>query len=162
MSNSGTIPTGDVRKAWMNDHVATYMWSGGIEGHVVDLRGIGGHRFTTTLLLKSVEGGAGKPVLTPLIYGNIGGEVAVTVWRSAEGVQAEWYQTIATAELVDFQVGAQAFRARWRLAEEEERARIWPHMVAIFPPNAQSLASSTEPIAILLLSPIESITPFHQ
>ena len=43
----------DSRAGWIGDHLRLYRRTGGREGHFVDVRDMGGHEFTATLLLFS-------------------------------------------------------------------------------------------------------------
>ena len=53
--SQGEVVTTEIERArrdWMAEHLRSYLESGGAQGHIVDLRVIGGHQFTTTLLLR--------------------------------------------------------------------------------------------------------------
>jgi hypothetical protein len=76
VSDATSEEIANARRAWKAEHMGMYLGSGGTEGHIVDLRDIGGHRFTTTLLLQTVGRKTGMTRITPLIYGD-------TVFRSA-------------------------------------------------------------------------------
>ena len=47
------------RRDWMSEHLQSYLRSGGARGHIVDLRPIGGHAFTTTHVLGFGDDGMG-------------------------------------------------------------------------------------------------------
>ena len=79
------------RLDWMAEHLQSYLRSGGARGHIVDLRPIGGHAFTTTLLLRTVGRRSGQTRTAPLIYGSIGGEVVVVASKGGADVHPAWY-----------------------------------------------------------------------
>jgi deazaflavin-dependent oxidoreductase (nitroreductase family) len=162
MSYLARLVVDAARKSRTADHVASYMWSGGREGHVVDLSDIGGHRFTTTLLLAYVSKGSGAPVIVPLIYGNVEGEIAIVASGREPGEPAPWYEGMRRTETVDLQVATQAFRATWRIAEGEDRATAWAHMEAVFPPFKQNRSLPGEQAPLVLLSPVEAIASFNR
>jgi len=75
------------RKDWAAEHKRTYLESGGARGHIVDLRDINGHGFTTCLVLKTIGRKTGEAHLAPLIYADMAGEVVNRVTQEIE--QAE-------------------------------------------------------------------------
>ena len=52
MSNDSAAAIRQERRDWMAKHGETYLQSGGIKGHVMDLTEIGGHAFTTHCLIR--------------------------------------------------------------------------------------------------------------
>ena len=54
MSNATSAEIAKARRSWKDDHLGMYLDSEGAEGHIVDVSDIGGHKFTTTLLLAPV------------------------------------------------------------------------------------------------------------
>jgi hypothetical protein len=52
MSNTSYAEIAKARRNWKDEHLNLYLRSGGAEGHVMDVTDIGGHKFTTMLLLK--------------------------------------------------------------------------------------------------------------
>ncbi|MCB2080155.1 MAG: nitroreductase family deazaflavin-dependent oxidoreductase, partial [Novosphingobium sp.] len=61
---------------FVTQHRSNYIASGGAQGHILDYTNLGGHFFTTTMLLETIGRKTGNRHVTPLIYGDIGGEVA--------------------------------------------------------------------------------------
>jgi hypothetical protein len=57
--------------AFVAQHRDKYLSSGGRLGHILDYRHLGGHRFTTTLLLENKGRKSGETRITPLIYGDL-------------------------------------------------------------------------------------------
>ncbi len=83
MSDAGYLEIAKARRNWKTEHLEQYLRSGGAEGHIVDVSDIGGRKFNTTLLLRYVGRKSGKTIITPLNYGDIGGEVVVVASRAA-------------------------------------------------------------------------------
>src|SRR5260370_34155412 len=77
MTDATSAEIAKARRSWKEDHLGMYLRSGGTEGHIVDVSDIGGHKFTTTLLLRLVGRKSGQTRINPLIYGDIGGEGCV-------------------------------------------------------------------------------------
>jgi len=141
-------------------HRDTYLSSGGREGHILDYRHLGGHRFTTTLLLETTGRKSGEKRITPLIYGAIGGEVVIVASKGGADIHPAWYWNLAAAPEVRFQVGGQAFRATWREPQGEERARIWAFMADLYPPYRDYQKATQRQIPIVCLVPGDEVARF--
>jgi deazaflavin-dependent oxidoreductase (nitroreductase family) len=146
------------RRDWMAEHLRSYLESGGAKGHIVDLRPIGGLAFTTHLLLKTVGRKSGETRITPLIYGDIGGEVVIVASKGGADVHPAWYLNIKSAREVDYQIGGQAFRSTWREPQGTERDAIWGFMAKGYPPYVQYQTQTQRIIPLVMFSagtPIE-------
>ena len=100
-----------VRRDWMTEHREMYLRSGGVQGHIMDIAAVGGHGFTTHCMIKYVGRKSGKVFITPLIYGDIGGEVVIVASKGGADQHPAWYVNIRDSDEVEFQIGTQAFRA---------------------------------------------------
>lgn len=138
-------------------HRESYLSSGGLEGHILDYRHLGGHRFTTTLLLETVGRKTGEKRITPLIYGDTGGEVVIIASKGGADIHPAWYLNLAAMPEVRFQIGGQAFRASWREPQGEERDRIWAFMADLYPPYRDYQAATDRRIPIVCLVPGDEI-----
>lgn len=162
MSDATRAVIAKARRSWKEDHLGTYLRSGGAEGHIVDVSDIGGHKFTTTLLLQLVGRKSGKIRINPLIYGDIGGEVVIVASKGGADHHPAWYLNIKDSKEIRFQVATQAFRGTWREPQEAERARVWGFMVGIFPPYEEYQASTDRQIPLVMLSADEPIDVFKE
>jgi deazaflavin-dependent oxidoreductase (nitroreductase family) len=160
MSNATSAEIAKARRSWKDDHLGMYLDSGGAEGHIVDVSDIGGHKFTTTLLLKLVGRKSGTTRINPLIYGDIGGEVVIVASKGGADQHPAWYLNITGSREISFQIATQAFRGAWREPEGTERARVWDFMVGIFPPYKGYQASTSRQIPLVMLSAQEPIDIF--
>ena len=77
MSDTSAGAIREARKDFMTEHREMYLRSGGAEGHIMDLTPVGGHPFSTHCMIRYVGRKSGKIFITPLIYGDIGGEVVI-------------------------------------------------------------------------------------
>ncbi|HTV96232.1 MAG TPA: nitroreductase/quinone reductase family protein [Steroidobacteraceae bacterium] len=162
MSNATYVEIAKARRSWKEDHLGMYLRSGGAEGHIVDVSDIGGHKFTTTLLLQLVGRKSGKTRTTPLIYGDIGGEVVIVASKGGADHHPAWYLNIKDSKEILFQVATQAFRGGWREPKGAERAKVWEFMEGIFPPYKKYQASTTREIPLVMLSADEPIEIFKE
>lgn len=148
------------RLDWTSEHRRIYLASGGAQGHIVDLKEIGGHSFTTTLLLRTVGRKSGTERITPLIYGDIGGEIAIVASKGGADVHPAWYLNIKDSETVAIQIATQAFRAGWREPQGAQREALWTFMEQIYPPYKDYQAATSRKIPLVMLSTREAIDPF--
>lgn len=143
-----------------NNHLAAYLRSGGTEGHILDMRDAGGYRLTTTLMLRTIGAKSGQERISPLIYGDIGGDVAIVASKGGNDANPGWVNNIRAGGEVAFQIATQAFRASWREVSDAERARYWDFAVAVYPPYAEYQSKTARQIPIFLLTPEEEIPVF--
>lgn len=162
MSNESSAQIAAARRDWKTEHLEMYLGSGGVQGHIVDLGDIGGHRFTTTLLLRYTGRKSGKTLITPLIYGDIGGEVVIVGSKGGADQHPAWYLNLKESRELSFQVATQAFRATWREASDAERAAVWDFMVGVFPPYKNYQASTQRQIPLVMMTAVEAIESFRQ
>jgi deazaflavin-dependent oxidoreductase (nitroreductase family) len=153
----------EIAKTWGNrreDHLSAYLRSGGAEGHIMDLSDTGGHKFTTMLLLKYVGRKSGKTMITPLTYGDIGGEVVVVASKGGADHHPAWYLNIKDSKELSFQIATQAYRATWREPEGAERTKVWDFMVGVLPTYRVYQASTPREIPLVMMSVIGPADPF--
>jgi deazaflavin-dependent oxidoreductase (nitroreductase family) len=147
---------------WIDDHTRTYLESGGADGHCMDLSATGGLDFTTCLLLKTVGRKSGAIRYSPLIYGDMGGEVVIIASRGGADIHPAWYFNITTGKTVDFQIATQAFRATWREAQGSERHDIWNFMAKLYPPFTAYEKATKRKIPVVVMQPKERIERFNK
>lgn len=161
MSDTSSAAIRETRKDWMTEHREMYLRSGGAEGHIMDLAAVGGHAFTTHCMIKYTGRKSGKTFITPLIYGDIGGEVVIVASKGGAEEHPAWYLNIRESGAVEFQVATQAFRGTWREPQGAERDRVWAFMVDVFPSYAGYQASTTREIPLVMMTPVEPIPVFR-
>ncbi len=162
MSNSSYTELAAARRDWKGEHLSEYLRSGGAAGHIMDVTDIGGHKFTTMLLLKYVGRKSGKTMITPLIYGDLGGEVVIVASKGGADHHPAWYLNVKDSKDVSFQIATQAYRATWREPRGAERTRVWDFMVSVFPPYKAYQASTQREIPLVMMSVVEPTDRFKE
>jgi len=160
MTDSTSAEIAVARRDWKTEHLDMYLGSGGVEGHIVDVSDIGGLNFTTTLLLRYTGRKSGRTIVTPLIYGDFGGEVVIVASKGGADHHPAWYLNLLESPEIEFQIATQAFRATWRQAEGDERARVWDFVTGIFPPYTSYQASTDRLLPLIMLKPLSPIDRF--
>lgn len=162
MSDESSAAISAVRRDWVTEHREMYLRSGGAEGHIMDITAVGGRSFATHCMIRYVGRKSGKVFITPLCYGDIGGEVAIVGSKGGADNHPEWYLNIKAAETIDFQVATQAFRATWREPEGEEYQKVWNFMIDGFPFYASYQESTSRKIPLILMKAVEPIPVFKE
>ncbi len=162
MSDADSAAISAVRKDWVTEHREMYLKSGGAEGHIMDITAVGGHAFGTHCLIKYTGRKSGKVFISPLCYGDIGGEVVLCASKGGADIHPEWYNNIAASPQVEFQIATQAFRASWREPVGAEREKVWAFMVDCFPFYANYQASTSRILPLVMMKVVEAIPVFKQ
>jgi deazaflavin-dependent oxidoreductase (nitroreductase family) len=76
---------------------------------------------------------SGEERLKPLIFGEDDGRYVVVASKGGAQHHPDWYLNLRADPAVQVQVKADRFRARARIAEGEERERLWRRMAEIWP-----------------------------
>ena len=162
MSDETSAEIRDARKDWMTQHREMYLRSGGAEGHIMDLTAVGAHTFGTHCLIKYRGRKSGKIFITPLCYGDIGGEVVIVASKGGADDHPAWYLNIRDMAEIEFQIATQAFRATWREPEGAEREKVWNFMVDCYPFYANYQASTERQLPLVMMKPVEAIDVFSE
>ncbi len=160
MSDESSAAIRDSRKDWVGDHRDMYLRSGGSEGHIMDITPVGGHSFTTHCLIRYQGRKSGKIFITPLIYGDIGGEVVIVASKGGADHHPAWYLNILDSKEIEFQIATQAFRATWREPQGAEREKVWNFMVDVFPSYANYQKSTSRQIPLVMMKAVAPIDVF--
>jgi deazaflavin-dependent oxidoreductase (nitroreductase family) len=148
MANFREIP-------WIAKHIELYK-TDPEKARLWDSTPLGGPGLLPTLLLTTTGRKSGEKRPLPLIYGEDGGRYVVIASKGGLPSHPVWFLNLQAHPEVDVQVGAKKLRARARVAEGDERERLWRMMAAIYPPydEYQQRASATRQIPVVVLDPI--------
>ena len=162
MTDESSAAIRESRRDWVTEHREMYLRSGGTEGHVMDITPVGGHSFTTHCLIRFKGRRSGKVYITPLIYGDICGEVVIVGSKGGADTHPEWYLNIKDGMDIEFQIATQAFRATWREPQGAEREKIWNFMVDVFPSYANYQTSTDRQIPLVMMKATDPIPVFKE
>jgi len=162
MSDETSAAIREQRRDWVTEHREMYLRSGGSQGHIQDLTPVGGHPFATHCMIKYKGRKSGKIFITPLCYGDIGGEVVICASKGGADHHPAWYLSIGGTKEIEFQIATQAFRASWREPQGAERQKIWAFMVDCFPFYANYQASTARVLPLVMMKAIEPVPVFKE
>ncbi|HEX5252538.1 MAG TPA: nitroreductase/quinone reductase family protein [Mycobacterium sp.] len=160
MADTDAAATRAARGNWINEHLDTYLTSGGTRGHIFDVSAVGGREMTTHCLIRCVGRKSAKVYIRPLIYGNFGGEIVIVASKGGADTHPGWYLNILASNTIGVQIATQAFEATWREPEGEERHQVWSYMAHLYPPYITCQKLTTRQIPLVMLTPVRPIDVF--
>jgi F420H(2)-dependent quinone reductase len=109
-------------------HVALYRQSNGkLGGHLP------GWPAARILLLDHVGAKSGLKRTSPLMYYEDGDLVAVVASKAGQPTHPAWFHNLKANPDTRIQIGSVVRNVRARVANDEERNRLWPKFVAFYP-----------------------------
>ncbi len=105
------------------------------------------------LLLDHVGRKSGQSRTTPLCYLEDGEDLVIVGSRSGSDATPAWWLNLQAAPRTRVQVGKQQRDVVACQASPEEKARLWPKLVAMSPDFAVYQERTTRDIPVILLSP---------
>jgi deazaflavin-dependent oxidoreductase (nitroreductase family) len=104
------------------------------------------------LLLTTMGRTSGRPRTVPLLYlKDDAGFVIVASFAGAPKHPA-WYLNLEANPKVELQVGRERFAGTARRASAEEKSRLWPSLIAIYPAYADYQKRTTREIPVVIVS----------
>jgi deazaflavin-dependent oxidoreductase (nitroreductase family) len=103
------------------------------------------------LLLTTTGRRTGAPRTAPLLYLRDGGQLAIVASFGGHPTHPVWYLNLQANPEVRVQVGRDRFTATARTASAEERERLWPLFVEMYPGYAGYQEKTTREIPVVVL-----------
>ncbi|MGA2512945.1 MAG: nitroreductase family deazaflavin-dependent oxidoreductase [Candidatus Limnocylindrales bacterium] len=103
------------------------------------------------LLLTTTGAHSGQPRLAPLVYSRDGEHYVIMASKGGAPTHPAWYHNLVAHPIVTVEVGAEAFKARARVAEGAERNRLFAGHAAMSPAfsDYQKRTSRVIPVVVL-------------
>jgi deazaflavin-dependent oxidoreductase (nitroreductase family) len=131
--------------AFVTMHVAAYRLTGGRIG--------GSFRGVDTLLLDHVGRRSGKRRTNPLLYIADGEDLVIVASRGGSHKHPAWWLNLRDTPRTTVQVGAERREVVARRADPEEKARLWPRLVEVWPDYDAYQRRTSREIPVIVLSP---------
>ena len=103
------------------------------------------------LLLHTTGAKSGKERIAPLAYGRDGDHVVVFGSKAGGPTNPDWYHNLLANPRVTVEVGSEQFDADARVAEGEERERIWEKQKRDIPNFADYEQKTDRQIPVIVL-----------
>lgn len=130
-------------------HCAIYRRSGGRLGaRMPGFPGVG------IALVDHVGARSGARRTSPLMFLRDGEAVVVVASKAGQPTHPAWFHNLVANPETSVQVGPERWQVRARTAGEEERSRLWPRLVAMYP-GFEEFARAAAPrrIPLVILEP---------
>ena len=115
---------------------------------------LGGSMKGAPILLVTVRGRkSGKPHTLPLLYLQDGNDCVLVASKGGWPAHPLWYLNMQANPDVTVQIGREQRAMTARTANQEERTRLWPRLVAMYPDYANYQSWTDRQIPVVILSP---------
>ncbi|MDJ0847218.1 MAG: nitroreductase/quinone reductase family protein [Myxococcota bacterium] len=147
MANFSEIP-------WIAEHIELYK-TDPEKAHMWDSTPLGGPGLLPTLLLTTTGRKSGELRSLPLIYGEADGAYVIIASKGGMPNHPVWYLNLEAKPECELMVGPKKVSARARVAEGEERDRLWKKMAEIYPPyDEYQERAGDRTIPVVVLEPV--------
>ena len=127
------------------EHVRRYRETGGEVGHEWK-------EGSTVLLLTTTGRTSGEPRTTPLIYAADGDRYVIVASKGGAPDDPGWYLNLSKTPEVELQVKDEVFRAQARVAEGDERERLWAKANEVWPHYQEYAQKTDREIPVVIFS----------
>lgn len=128
------------------EHVRVYRETNGERGFVWK-------RGTHILLLTTTGRKSGEERTTPLIFREIDGKHVIVASKGGAPEHPSWFVNMQDTPDAEIQVRDQKLAVRPRVAEGEERERLWQAMTQVWPDYDDYQSNTDREIPVVVLEP---------
>ena len=96
---------------------------------------------------------SGAPRTSPLLYLRDGNDYVIVASKGGMSHDPLWFKNLEANPDAEVEIGSQKILVRARRANDEEKARLWPKLVAMYPDYDGYQARTERNIPVVLLSP---------
>ncbi|MDG4801327.1 nitroreductase family deazaflavin-dependent oxidoreductase [Micromonospora sp. WMMD980] len=105
------------------------------------------------LLLHTVGARSGKPRVNPMMYQELDGGYAVFASKAGAPTNPDWYHNLLAEPNVTAEIGTDTVDLVARVADGDERERIWDAQKAAYPGFADYERKTSRQIPVVVLEP---------
>jgi deazaflavin-dependent oxidoreductase (nitroreductase family) len=106
------------------------------------------------LLLHTVGARTGQQRVNPMMYQSVAGGYAVFASKGGAPTNPDWYHNLLAHPRVTAEIGTGTVELAARVAEGEEREKIWAAQKAAYPGFADYERNTTRQIPVIILQPV--------
>jgi deazaflavin-dependent oxidoreductase (nitroreductase family) len=143
MGSLGAMPIQD-DTLFGPEHVRVYQETDGERGYIWK-------NGTHILLLTTTGRKSGEPRVTPLIHRTDGDRWIVVASKGGWDHNPIWFKNLEANPQAEIQVLAEKFPVTYRVAEGEERERLWKKMVEVWPDYETYQSNTDREIPVVIL-----------
>lgn len=131
---------------WNQDIVDEFRANGGRVG--------GNFDGAPLLLLHTIGARSGHEHVTPVMYQDLAGPVAVFATKGGAPSHPDWYRNVVANPEISAEIGTQIRAFRARTATGAERDRIWTRQKRDYPGFAEYESQTDRVIPVVILDPV--------
>ena len=130
-------------------------WNAGIIKEFRENGGKVGGQFegAPLLILHSTGAKTGRERVNPIMYQAVGDDYAVFASKAGAPTNPDWYHNLKAHPDATVEVGTDTVKVKARVAEGEERERIWSKQKADYPGFAEFEEKTSRQIPVVILTP---------
>jgi deazaflavin-dependent oxidoreductase (nitroreductase family) len=106
------------------------------------------------LILHSKGRRTGEPRENPMMYQQVGDALAVFASKGGAPTNPDWFHNVVADPDVSVELGAERFDVKARVAEGEERERIWTEQKKRYSGFADYEKGTSREIPVVILEPV--------
>lgn len=107
------------------------------------------------LLLTTTGRKSGQPRTAPLLYLEDEGNIILVASQGGMTNSPQWYYNLEAQPEAEVELGTEKKKVRSRRATDEEKAALWPKLVAMYKAYDLYQARTERNIPVMILSPVE-------
>jgi len=111
-------------------------------------------RGAPVMLLTTIGRKSGQPRTTPLLYLYDGDDVVIVASKGGMSHHPLWFLNLQANPEVEIEIGRRKSRMIARRASDDEKAALWPKLVAMYRDFADYQARTDRNIPVVILSPV--------
>jgi deazaflavin-dependent oxidoreductase (nitroreductase family) len=138
-----------VMKLLMSAFIALNVWLYRLSGG----RMMGRIGAAPILLLTTTGRRSGRERTTPVLYLGDGDRLVIVASLAGAARHPAWFLNLEANPRVKLQVRSRRFAATARRATIEEKAQLWPRLVAMYPAYEDYQARTTRDIPVVIVTP---------
>jgi deazaflavin-dependent oxidoreductase (nitroreductase family) len=108
------------------------------------------------LLLHTYGAKSGVERVNPVMYQQVGDDIAVFASKAGAPSHPDWYFNLLAHPEVEVEIGGETIKMRARVAEGSERDRIWETQKESFPGFAEYEAKTARVIPVVILERVNA------
>jgi len=105
------------------------------------------------LLLHTVGARSGQPRVNPMVYRRDGDTYVVFASKAGAPTHPDWYHNLIAHPDVEAEIGTETVALTARVAEGEERERLWTAQKQVMPGFADYERKTSRQIPVVVLEP---------
>ena len=114
----------------------------------------GGFAGAPMLLLHTTGARTGADRVNPVVHGRDGDNLVIFASKAGAPTNPDWFHNLVANPDVTAEVGTETRTFRARVAEGEERDRLWSRQKELMPGFADYEAKTTRQIPVVVLEPV--------